>query len=180
MMSNKAKVSSLKVILSIILSPRVMKKIILVTLFLMVSVLVHAQTLKKEIIANAGASFTSSEVGLFWTIGEPMIATYSNTVDLFEGFHTPEDDINTSTQKLADTITLSLFPNPNNGVFEIELKGNQMPVHYEIINTSGVQMLQGQFTQNVWSFDMENIPSGVYYLSLKNNSISESISFVKF
>ena len=155
-----------------------MKKIIYVTLFLMVSVLVHAQTLKKEIIASAGKSF-SSGIGVLWTIGEPMVVTYSNTVHLFEGFHTPGEEINTSLQKPLNTSILTLFPNPNNGLFKIELEGYQMPVHYEILNTNGMQIAQGQLTQDVWSFDIANIPAGVYYLSLKNNLISESISFVK-
>lgn len=155
-----------------------MKRITLFTLFFMASVLAHAQILKKEIIGSAGTSF-SSGIGISWTIGEPMIAAYSNSVDLFEGFYTPEEEINTSVQKLINTNTLTLFPNPNYGKFQIGLTGRQTPVHYEIIDMNGLQMAQGQFTQDSWSFDMENIPAGVYYLSLKNNSITESISFVK-
>lgn len=156
-----------------------MKKITLFILFFMSSVLAYSQTLKKEIIASAGTSFTSSEVGLSWTIGEPMIATYSNTVHLFEGFHTPEEEINTSIKKLTKSRPFSLYPNPNNGVFQIELEAYQMPVHYTILNTNGMQIQQGYFSKNTRSFDIGNIPAGVYYLSLRSSSISESISFVK-
>ena len=156
-----------------------MKRITLFTLFfLLVSDLAHAQILKKEIIGSAGTSF-SSGIGISWTIGEPMITAYSNTVHLFEGFHTPFEEINTSTQNPEKTNSISLYPNPNNGAFQIELNAYQTPVYYEIININGVQILQGQFIQDTWSFEMENIPAGVYYLSLKSNSISESISFIK-
>ena len=155
-----------------------MKRITLFTLFFMVSVLAHAQILKKEIIGSAGTSL-SSGVSISWTIGEPMIATYSNTVHLFEGFHTPLEEINTSTQSPEKANYISLYPNPNNGAFQVELKAYQTPVYYEIININGVQILQGQFIQDTWSFEIENIPAGVYYLSLKSNSISESISFIK-
>ena len=155
-----------------------MKKITLFTLFFMGSVLAYSQTLKKEIIASAGTSF-SSGTAISWTIGEPMIAAYSNTVDLFEGFYTPEEEINTSIQKLTKSSPFTLYPNPNNGVFQIELEAYQMPVHYTILNTNGMQIQQGYFSKNTRSFDIANIPAGVYYLSLKSNSISESISFVK-
>ena len=157
-----------------------MKKIISFTVFFLLGILTHAQTLKKEIIASAGtSSFSPFGVGASWTIGEPMIASYSNTVHLFEGFHMPEDELNTDVEAPVSRHSISLFPNPNYGVFQIELRAYKKPIYYEVLNTNGIQISQGYLTEDTWFFDISEIPAAVYYLNLKNNSLAESISFVK-
>ena len=58
---------------------------------------------------------------------------------------------------------ISIFPNPNTGLFEISgiAQGD-----YNILNTAGQVIQRGQLTGNS-SIDIADAPQGVYFISIK-------------
>ena len=69
---------------------------------------------------------------------------------------------------------ISLFPNPNNGVFNIN--HNSMYL-FELFDLTGKQIWSEK--TNKTNFDLSNIPSGCYLIKLSNDKTNKTIKFIK-
>lgn len=67
-----------------------------------------------------------------------------------------------------NTVNLSVYPNPNNGVFSVSTSasGNN---DYFISDATGRVIQNGQF-QNKIEISLDNLPTGVYFLNVKNQT----------
>jgi len=70
---------------------------------------------------------------------------------------------------------ISIFPNPNSGIFEIV---SDEEFSYDIISTSGNKILSGQNSGNV---DLSHLAAGVYYILLKTDNFvkTEKLILIK-
>jgi Secretion system C-terminal sorting domain len=107
------------------------------------------------------------------------------------GFHTYYVDVTASNGCMAtDTIiievvydvgvddgrgekpSVSVFPNPNNGLFKLSIEGLQGDVNMEIVGAKGEivssQILYGVSDGYVNEFDLTQLAKGVYYLKFSN------------
>ncbi len=80
-------------------------------------------------------------------------------------------------------VNLQLFPNPNNGTFQI--KGtwkSQGQSEIKIYATTGQLIFERNETSHLgefqYDFDLEGLPSGIYYLNVTQGNTSESKKFV--
>lgn len=73
----------------------------------------------------------------------------------------------------GDNISLSLYPNPSNGVFVLELDAQDKDLNYELYNTLGKQIVEGQINAGttMYNFDYRQIASGVYFMRFRNSDI---------
>ncbi len=88
---------------------------------------------------------------------DPDLWVICNTsVQNISGINVPETD-------------LSVSPNPSNGTFILETS-QSIKADYMIFNASGERILNGTFEGNKIAIDLQNQPSGVYMLKLKNKN----------
>ncbi len=80
---------------------------------------------------------------------------------------------NTSVQNTSgidvSEMDLSVSPNPSSGTFILEMP-QSVKANYVIFNASGKRILNGTFEGNKIGLDLQNQPSGVYMLKLKNKN----------
>ena len=76
--------------------------------------------------------------------------------------------------------SLSIFPNPSNGMFNISLKGFSTDVNIKVANIAGqiVQSKSHNITPNrINQLDLENLDSGIYFVTVsdKNSEITSKV-----
>jgi hypothetical protein len=92
-------------------------------------------------------------------------------------------DITISTVGLEELASnnFSIYPNPNNGQFTIQL--NQVQEHgskVTITNTIGQVVYQAVINQKVSNIDIPNMDKGTYILTLENqNKLDRQLFIVK-
>ena len=77
---------------------------------------------------------------------------------------------------------ISLFPNPNNGRFTLELSGvnKSSEVYVEIYTMRGESMLKETFIgESRHEFNLEGSPSGIYILRVFSNDMAKTVKIIK-
>jgi hypothetical protein len=64
----------------------------------------------------------------------------------------------------------SVFPNPANDHVTILLHTGQSPIEYTIVNVVGRIMKQGILSKSRTDIDLADLPAGLYFLSLGNET----------
>jgi hypothetical protein len=80
------------------------------------------------------------------------------------------------TEGSDNDIQVNIIPNPNNGIFKINIWGINNDIDLYIINSSGITIKHKKLINSntpVFSkeFDLNNIPKGIYYLKVYNNKL---------
>ncbi len=88
---------------------------------------------------------------------------------------------NAVTPPADNTVHLKIAPNPNNGIFEINLQGNIYGnIEARIYNTVGQVVLQKAFTKNtpgtIEKINTHNFPNGLYFLELHSSDLKKVVS----
>ncbi len=83
----------------------------------------------------------------------------------------------TGIQEVSDNWSVEAFPNPSNGLFNIELRSNyEKPVEMRILNAFGIEVYSQKNIlinqMNTISVDLKNYNNGVYYLNLSGEGIN--------
>jgi alpha-tubulin suppressor-like RCC1 family protein len=79
--------------------------------------------------------------------------------------------------EFADNDEYHVYPNPTNGIINIQAKNNYSLTIYDI---TGKQMLSYQPTNGLNStFDISNLPNGVYYLKLQSDNYYQTKKIIK-
>lgn len=61
---------------------------------------------------------------------------------------------------------ISIFPNPNNGSFNIQANYLGQPIYFELYNSIGQLMMKQQLLDNTTTVNMQNLSNGIYHLSI--------------
>lgn len=70
-----------------------------------------------------------------------------------------------------------IYPNPNNGKFELELIGQNSTMEFSLFSSIGTRIMSEKIeTSTVKKFDLEYLPKGLYYIKLQNNNGDQFIS----
>ncbi|MCB0683669.1 MAG: hypothetical protein KDC32_22625, partial [Saprospiraceae bacterium] len=89
-----------------------MRKLLMLFLSLLSAGWLHSQSLAPEVIASAGEHFATANAQLSWTVGEPVIETYTgSTAQLTQGFHQTNLTVVAVNDPTA-AFQVSVFPNP--------------------------------------------------------------------
>jgi hypothetical protein len=79
---------------------------------------------------------------------------------------------------IEDESTLSVFPNPNNGIFSISLNNSLLPLNFEIVSVDGIIVYKGTLTMPMEQIDVSNLSKGIYliYFYDKNKTYTKKLS----
>ena len=143
--------------------------------FIFLTINAFSQTLTKSIIAPQGGVDSAAEMTLEWTLGENFIETVSKTNKIYtQGFHQPyfkvENQI--SNDFIDDLFGIKISPNPVRSLLSVKISGEigDLLKAY-MFDTQGrlVKEFDADSVNNIGLLDVSNLPSGVYYLSIRNN-----------
>lgn len=148
-----------------------MKK--LTTFFLVLSLLLlFFKSRAQEVISSAGATHSSANLQLSWTVGELMVETFSSggTI-LTQGFHQSKLVITAINQILLAEFDLEVYPNPTSGEVNIKLnKGNISKLRFSIYTSQGKQIRQQEFSSQTERINMQLLAPGYYILKITRDT----------
>lgn len=125
----------------------------------------NAQSVTPEVIASAGASFSSSTVSIEWTLGEIMTETYAGTIVLTQGFQQPALIITSINEPASPFGSVKVYPNPTvDGVFIEREKGQILQL--TIYDMKGSLVMQRSIEPLLSQVDLSALSEGVYTLRL--------------
>ena len=130
----------------------------------------HAQ----DIIAVAGDYSSNSVASLSWTLGEPIVETYSNSsFSLTQGFQQSRYTITGSVKVYKPSENIIVFPNPLSTSATITIEGgikihNANFVLYDLLGKE-VKSLTG-ISENTITIERGGLSAGVYLYKLMNQT----------
>ena len=123
----------------------------------------RAQIISPQVIATSGDVFYTSFGSVSFTIGEPMIETFSNAGNIItQGFHQPFLNLHNNIFELISENDIVIYPNPANNNFSVSIK--------EFKNFSGEIFISDVLGRNVFRSKLStqetkiqtHLTSGVY------------------
>lgn len=165
----------LKILLFLRKSTRTMKRILTVFLFL-ISIHISSQ----EVIAVQGRSYTNTLSSIDFTIGEPVISTFSiPSTNLTQGLHQTNltvlglDDFNTE-------YAIKVFPNPTNDIIKLDLIDYQN-LKFGLYDILGREIKKNSITDRLTQINMEHLNQGIYILTIlsENNEKLKTYKIIK-
>lgn len=133
------------------------------------SATVYGQSTSPTVVANAGGGGSSATHQVVWTIGEPMIATYSNASNqLTQGFHQTNLMI-TSVEEIEPAFSVSVFPNPTTAILSLSLGGEYAnDLKWSLVDVAGRERKTGQINSAAanYQLDVQELEQGIYFLQL--------------
>jgi hypothetical protein len=152
--------------------------VILITLLLALS----ASAQKQEVIASAGGYNVNGNLTISWTLGETIIPTFQNgNLILTHGFQ-QQLIVTAIEEKLEDVVKVTVYPNPAtdniNIRFEEPLDGE---VTIRLLNSQGklVKTDVMEVTAVEKQINLQDLPSGAYFLKLTKDKLSNVYKVVK-
>ena len=144
--------------------------------------LLIGQSLSSSVIGSSGGISQGKTVNLEWTLGEIATSTIVHQEGMLtEGFHQPVLKVETEAVILPETIQYpvknitslewQVFPNPVSSMLRILLESNETGEGMlELINAEGALISNQRINlqQQSTDLDMQSLPSGPYYLMLRN------------
>jgi hypothetical protein len=120
----------------------------------------------QQVISSAGASATGTGVQLSWTIGEPVIETFTGTsAILTQGFHQSKLTVTAVDPTLFPGLDVSVYPNPVSTQLRYKISGERIQnLSYRLFNAEGKAILNKTVENPEELINMEIYTSGIYLL----------------
>jgi hypothetical protein len=144
-----------------------MKKL---TIFFLVMplLLLFSKSRAQEVFSSAGTTGSSANLQLSWTVGEPMVETFSASgTILTQGFHQSKLVITAIDPIPFAGFELEVYPNPTSGEVNIKVnKGNITNLIFSLYTSMGEQILQQEFSDQIEPINMLPLAPGYYLLKI--------------
>jgi hypothetical protein len=157
-----------------------MRRDILMIIILLFSVSAMAQTTKQEVIASAGGYNTDPDnvLSISWTLGETIIPTFTSQdgfLILTHGFQ-QQLIITAINENPEDLGKVKIYPNPSSAVVNIQFDtptDNEVLLYLLDAQGKLVKTDRIDTATTEKNINMEDLPSGIYYLRLmKGNHVN--------
>lgn len=153
-------------LLFISLKLQIMKTITLFIIVLLLGSVVCAQ----EVISSSGATQTTSEIEISWTLGELVIETNSaGSNTLTQGFHQSKLTVTSVPEVHILEIELEVFPNPSHDFLIIQFEELVDGAAYSLFDITGKLIERELITSTRTVIQLEKYSSGQYILKLTKN-----------
>jgi len=142
-------------------------KIIYLSLFLFIPLLINAQVFDQEIITTAGEYSEKDDGSLSWTIGETIVETLTDGTNvLTQGFQQGNLEVISIIGEKELGYSFKVYPNPVIGYLTIETDKDIL--EFSLFDINGKLVLTDKTTGNSKTIDLTNLPSGNYILKTGN------------
>jgi hypothetical protein len=85
-----------------------------------------------------------------------------------------------SIEELGAFAELNVYPNPSNGIFNVEISGQTGKANYMVSTIDGRLVTQSEFAiEEVLTIDLSNEPKGFYVLQLQSEQTSRNITLIR-
>lgn len=150
--------------------------------FLLISSFAHSQSITPSVITSGGSFYQGSTGSLQWTIGEPIIETYSNPQGILtQGFQQSvytisdfDSTIITFPKNNQDLIyipqfSVKVYPNPASDYINILINSEEISnTKIELVDFSGKVILKENLNELNLQIDLSSVPPGMYFLRITN------------
>ena len=126
----------------------------------------------QQVVSSAGASAEGTGVQLSWTIGEPLIETFTgSSAILTQGFHQSKLTVTPIDVIPAPDLDLAVYPNPVSTALHLQATGKKtvQNLKYALYNIEGKMILVKPFVNSPEEINMELYRSGTYFLKVMRN-----------
>jgi hypothetical protein len=160
-----------------------MKKLLITSMLSGITLSGMAQSLSPEVIGSAGDYFTAAGGSIAFTVGEPMIETFSSTNNILtQGFHQPWPVI-TGVSALTGEANVIVYPNPayqnltvewqnmSGGTYHIEL--------YDVLGQKVYGLSRTVGSNGSITLPVEQLSAGVYLLNITGDSMKRTFRISK-
>jgi len=123
---------------------------------------------QNQLLSSAGNFDSNGEIQLSWSLGEPIISTFStNELILTQGFHQTRLNL-TSTITPEFLADITIFPNPTRNYIYVDFgKNNNLPSNFYIYNLNGKLVMKGYIKSNYERIEISNLSNEMYNISFK-------------
>jgi hypothetical protein len=124
--------------------------------------------LAQQVISSAGAHAVGTNVQLSWTVGEPIIETFTGTSSILtQGFQQGKLTVTAIEPDIYPGISLSVYPNPVALELTLVISGNEMAnPEYYLYNPEGKLLVNKIIDNQPEKINMQNYPAGTYLLKV--------------
>ena len=163
-----------------------MKRNICALVLMFFALSVGAQQIKQEVIASSGGYNVASgnTISISWTLGETIIPTFTSqdgSIVLTHGFQ-QRIVITTVEENLVNPVRITVFPNPASEIANVEF---DTPTDTEItlflLSNQGslVKTIQIPSGTLIKEINMQDLPSGIYYIRMVKGKLVNVYKVVK-
>jgi hypothetical protein len=133
----------------------------------------------QQVVSSAGAQFENASAQLSWTLGEPVIETYTNaSTILTQGFQQTKFVVTAIDLPAIADLQISVYPNPVIYNLKLEISGNKSNVfQYRLSTIDGKILEQKELESQSIMINMADYPHGIYLLVVYRNKSTQVQSF---
>ncbi len=153
-----------------------MKKIVLFIFTIAVIFNCKSQTIAPQSLNSGGKGLQVNNVLLDFTIGELVVISQTdNEGNTINGGFTAGASLSTLTliETNAEIIQVSVFPNPTSSLLTVQIQNSQIDqFQLSLIDGNGKEVFCGKYNKiaQYINMNLEDFPSGNYFLNLKDTS----------
>lgn len=158
-----------------------MRNIILIAVGIFIMHFCNAQSIVSSAITPAGASYKAGNFTLNYVLGETM-NTFIETGDVCIAQGVLQIIVNDLTviNSLEPQAIMKVYPNPTVDNLVVNFTGNTQLLSYQLFNTEGALLSNGNFKGNSSNIDVTNLSKGNYILSiLENDKLYKTFKIIK-
>jgi len=139
------------------------KNVPILLCLILVSILSNAQ----DVTSTGGGEGETSTLILNWTIGEPVIETYSDTTyTITQGFQQGKLEVIKISEIESLNLKINVFPNPTSDYLSIQLEENFAEVHLSMTDLNGKTIDTDKICSKNYRYNMQNYEPGTYLLNI--------------
>jgi len=88
---------------------------------------------------------------------------------------------NISTVGIKETTksSVSIYPNPTTGMFNVNTNNNNSLINYAIFTVEGRMVVEGRTNENIITLDLQNESKGIYFLKINEENTSKTYKVIK-
>ncbi|MDD3875041.1 MAG: T9SS type A sorting domain-containing protein [Bacteroidales bacterium] len=141
------------------------------------SSMIFGQTIQNSVISSTGASASSGNVKMDYTLGEIVVETFTsggNTIT--QGFHqTNLTLVAIENPELFSEI--NVYPNPANEYINIDIPAGYDMLNITLFDDLGRLVSQQKEVSGLQTLDAHDLATGIYYLQVLSSSTNQSKTF---
>jgi len=140
---------------------------------LFTSSLIFGQSIQNAVLSSGGASATSGSVHMDYTIGEPIVETFSASGHtLTQGFHQTNLSL-VAIENEALFPEISIYPNPASTYIHVDIPAGYDLLHISLYDALGRTITERQDVTGLVTMDAEQLATGTYFLRLINKRTNQ-------